>query len=96
VQPSGDVPAERPTQSAALADALGRAAAALTGWIVEALGESHDGQVYAGGFLDRRRQLGSEGAGAGRPTLGGQTPGSLSIRIPQPSQILRQARTRHE
>jgi len=22
-----------------------------------------------GGFLDRRRQLGSEGAGAGRPTL---------------------------
>src|SRR2546423_5876110 len=42
VEPSRDVPAERPTQSAALADALRRTAAASAGWIVEALDESHD------------------------------------------------------
>jgi len=47
VKPFGDVPAERPTQGASLADALGRAAAASASWVVEALDESHDGSVYA-------------------------------------------------
>jgi len=95
VELSGDVRAERPTQSAALADAFGRTAAASAGWIVEALDESHDGQVTPGGFLDRRRDLRSGSRASHSPQMA-RPPGSPVHTDPQPSQIMRRARMPHE
>ena len=72
VEPSGDVPAEGATQGAALADALGRAAAASAGWVVEPLNESHGGNLrrdrHHGPFLSTSIGLGCWAIWAAEPS----------------------------